>query len=346
MYAKDLQDFFRNEHFALIKEPESQILKGIVLRDEQPATATSFDQPGFYFAPFDLSKHPVYFFHAKKSIFTFFNLEDFEINPENKNIIHFTKPDKDAHILKVKKALHYIQNNALKKIVISSRLNGEIEYFDAFCTFLNLSKLYPKSYIFYVQIKPGLSMMGATPEVLVKMEKSFGTIYSLAGTQEATEQIHWQRKELEEQDMVTGYIKDTLLKHQLPFSVEGPYTHIQGHMAHLRSDIQFISPPGKTKISDLIKELHPTPAVAGIPKDKAMQIIPGIEQYDREYYTGFLGENTGERIRFYVNLRSMKIENNQIHLYAGGGITADSIPEKEWEEVLNKWMILKKVLEE
>jgi len=95
--------------------------------------------------------------------------------------------------------------------------------------------------------------------------------------------------------------------------------------------------------------LHPTPAVCGLPKNEAKSFILENENYDRKYYTGFLGElnsdvNGINTSSLYVNLRCMEIAKDEAIIYVGGGITKDSIPEKEWEETVRKTATMKKVL--
>jgi isochorismate synthase len=70
-----------------------------------------------------------------------------------------------------------------------------------------------------------------------------------------------------------------------------------------------------------------------MPKESAEGIIERIEDYDREFYSGYLGPvNIQNRSQLFVNIRTMKIENGQVYAFAGGGITEDSDPEKEWNE--------------
>lgn len=112
--------------------------------------------------------------------------------------------------------------------------------------------------------------------------------------------------------------------------------------------------------------MHPTPAVCGLPKDISKAFILKNENYNREFYTGFLGElNIKERksrnvnrhniendayasvknvSNLYVNLRCMQLVNNHAIVYIGGGITKDSIPEKEWEETVSKSQVIKSIL--
>ena len=95
---------------------------------------------------------------------------------------------------------------------------------------------------------------------------------------------------------------------------------------------------------------HPTPAVCGLPAKKAKNFILENENYNREFYSGFLGEinipksTKNKKSHLFVNLRCMSLENNIARIYVGGGITKDSIPEKEWEETVSKSFTMKSVL--
>ena len=112
--------------------------------------------------------------------------------------------------------------------------------------------------------------------------------------------------------------------------------------------------------------MHPTPAVCGLPKGSAKQFILKHEAYNREFYTGFLGElncettiapRSGRRnienrayaitrnsTQLYVNLRCMQLKNQQAIIYVGGGITESSNAESEWEETVSKSLVIKSVL--
>ncbi|MBT8260061.1 MAG: chorismate-binding protein, partial [Bacteroidia bacterium] len=137
-----------------------------------------------------------------------------------------------------------------------------------------------------------------------------------------------------------------------------------GKLLHLQTDIN--ASLRDNNLEELIKSLHPTPATCGLPKDKAKAFILEHENYNRSYYTGFLGElnfkvkssrNSNRRniennayvsikneTNLYVNLRCMQIKQNKAMIYVGGGVTKDSIPEKEWQETVNKTKTMKNVL--
>jgi len=82
----------------------------------------------------------------------------------------------------------------------------------------------------------------------------------------------------------------------------------------------------------LIEKLHPTPALAGLPKQKAIELIHKSEHHDREYYGGYIGPFAPNDFHYFVNLRSMKFDSYKCRIFVGGGIVSDSVPESEWLE--------------
>ncbi|HNQ28353.1 MAG TPA: chorismate-binding protein, partial [Aquaticitalea sp.] len=173
-------------------------------------------------------------------------------------------------------------------------------------------------------------------------------------------------KEKEEQQIVTDFIVEGLHKSVDKIEVSEVQTVRAGHLLHLKTDILATIHPKTFHMGALLEQLHPTPAVCGLPKSIAKRFILQNEQYDREYYTGFLGElNFKEKLlrnpngrniennayasvklvsQLYVNLRCMQLKDNQVSVYVGGGITKDSVPEKEWEETVSKSQIIKSIL--
>ncbi len=98
----------------------------------------------------------------------------------------------------------------------------------------------------------------------------------------------------------------------------------------------------------MIRRLHPTAAICGLPRQKAFEFIRMYEGYSRQYYTGFLGEvNYPEpgSTSLMVNLRCMQLfpKEKKAWVYVGGGITSSSLPEKEWEETQAKSETMKRV---
>jgi isochorismate synthase len=110
-----------------------------------------------------------------------------------------------------------------------------------------------------------------------------------------------------------------------------------GKVAHLKTSFFFPAEKIEDRLGNFIAELHPTPAVCGLPKDLADEYIRANEPYHRKYYTGYLGPwRLDGLVSLFVNLRCMEITSDEYILYAGGGITARSVPEKEWDETNQK----------
>ena len=186
--------------------------------------------------------------------------------------------------------------------------------------------------------------MGASPEILLSVKNDKFKTMALAGTLPYMDslEVHWGEKEKEEQRIVADFIEAELKDFKLKISK--PFTKKAGSLLHICTEIE-----GKLKsndqLADIIKKLHPTPAICGLPKENAKEIILKNENYNREFYTGFLGElNMDKSTNLFVNLRCIQIKNSNAIVYVGGGITVDSIPENEWEETVAKSEVMKRVI--
>ena len=116
-----------------------------------------------------------------------------------------------------------------------------------------------------------------------------------------------------------------------------------GSVQHLKTTIS-AQLNSTDQLFTLVSELHPTPAVGGLPKNAAIELILDKESYDRKYYTGFLGPVTKNLSQLFVNLRCLEVLGDSVCLYVGAGITAASDPEAEWEETKLKAQTLLSVL--
>lgn len=203
--------------------------------------------------------------------------------------------------------------------------------------FALLCDSYANAFVYLFSIK-GHCWVGATPEPLICSGDEELFTVSLAGTRPYSEEnMHldnWNHKERVEQEYVTDFIKNILDEHHIAnFDLQGPYTKKAGRLIHLRTDFSFpYNAPGKN-LSHLIRSLHPTSAICGMPMKKSLQFIRKSEQHSREYYAGYLGPiGIDDKMQLFVNLRCMKVLQNEVILYVGSGITSESIPEEEWEE--------------
>lgn len=285
------------------------------------------------------------------------NVSSLEINSESTR-----QPElpNTAYLDAVQKAVEAIEAGEFKKVVFSRIKHVELAAdFSLTEVFERLCEKYANAFVSMVYL-PQLDQvwLGATPETLVSVDKEgiFRTV-SLAGTQSAfdvsgtpisVKQAAWTQKEIEEQALVGRYIISCFKKIRVrEYLEEGPKTVVAGNLMHLRSDFSVdtkaINFPELGTV--MLELLHPTSAVCGMPKMDALAFIQQYEGYDREFYSGYLGPiNVGNETHLFVNLRCMKIQNNVATLYAGGGITEDSVPEKEWQETEMKCQTMLSVL--
>lgn len=245
--------------------------------------------------------------------------------------LEFKTENQEDYHHKLEKVIEFIKENQLSKLVISRRKslefeNGQLNFTQSF---LNLCESYPNAFVYFF-IKDGKSWIGAFSELLGRFNKktsAFETM-SLAGTIPVNET--WTDKEIEEQKPVTEFIKNILKNFSEDVEQSETYDHISGNIKHLRND--FKAKINAEDLEKLISELHPTPAVCGIPKDFCKNAIKNFELHPRNFYAGYIKVETDESIQYFVNLRCAEIFRNAALIYVGGGITAESSPEKEWRE--------------
>lgn len=291
---------------------------------------------------------------GRKLIRSIFLDDDFPINQskggetEQKLIVASDDSSAAAYITSVRQAVEAIQSGQMQKVVLSRSKDIQLsDSFEVVEAFDKLCRAYPNAFVSAVYLPDEQAVwLGASPETLVSMNRDgiFRTI-SLAGTQSAYDadgqlvhpsEARWTQKEIEEQALVSRYIISCFKQIRLREFVEiGPKTVLAGNLLHLRTDYEVDTQA--VNFSQLgtvmLNLLHPTSAVCGMPKAPALDFILHHEQNNREFYSGFLGPvNVQQETHLFVNLRTMKIQQQHARLFAGAGITEDSIPEKEWKE--------------
>lgn len=310
---------------------------------------SDYSEKGFVFASFD-EKQLVLIPENESKIISAKQLE-VTMNAVETEDLSFDSEAKIQYEDLVEKGIQAIKNEEFKKVVLSRSEIVDVIKFDFITTFKHLIQLYPTTFTYcFFHPKIGL-WMGATPEQLLKASGNVFETTALAGTQKVTleEEISWRQKEKDEQQYVTDFIIKRLREVATSVVVTEPYNIKAGSIWHIKTDISGVLKDNST-LEEVIDTLHPTPAVCGLPKKKAKAFILENENYDRTFYTGFLGElnssfaNKSVSSDLFVNLRSMQIKENKAILYMGCGITKESIPEKEWEESVNKSMTMKRVL--
>jgi len=333
-----------NQPFVIYRKPNKNTIHFVFQTDDLIYKALNFAEEGFVFAPFNDKEESLFIPYSKAEKLTFEN-EDVEGGFQKEFIEKSLTKERSNHLDLVKKGIDFIQNSVAKKIVLSRKETLKEENFSIEKTFNNLLKLYPTAFV-YCWFHPVSGMwMGATPERLLAISGSKFTVMALASTQEFKGglDVVWGEKEQQEHQFVVDYISSKFTDQQLQISET--YTVKAGNLLHLRADISGDIGEG-ISTHDLIRKLHPTPATCGLPKEMSQKFILENENYNREYYTGYLGELSKSATDLFVNLRCMKIETeqNEISLYVGGGITKESNPEKEWLETVAKSQVMKKVV--
>lgn len=275
---------------------------------------------------------------------------------------YFQNPTKEEYQIKesefkniVRLALTEIRNGKFQKVVPSRKETVPLpEDFSLPDTFKRLTEQYPDAFVSFFSVPAKGTWLGASPEILINIDaEGIFRTSAVAGTQLWNSQTElssmaWTQKEIEEQAYVSRYIINSFKKIRLrEFDEYGPKTIRAGNLVHLRTDFTVNIPEVHFPQlgSVMLKLLHPTSAVCGMPKEGAWEFLHTHENYDREFYSGYLGPvNIANTISLFVNLRCAKLLDQKANLYAGAGVTLDSNPDKEWEETLIKNQTIMEIL--
>lgn len=242
------------------------------------------------------------------------------------------------------KAMNLLKTSQLEKIVLSrvKEIPVTITFREIFD---NLLAKYHDAFV-YMAVGPFGIWYGASPEILVESDHKKLKTVALAGTQvydQSKDSYNWGEKEKEEQKLVSDYISKILKHNGVNFQMSPPQTVRAGNVVHLKSIFE-CEVEDKEQVHQVLRDLHPTPAVAGIQTESAIKEIQLLEPHKRKFYTGYIGEISNSKTQLYVNLRCMEFVGNSAYLYVGGGYTKDSIVVSEWEETEYKSKVLQEVL--
>nr|WP_321235622.1 chorismate-binding protein [uncultured Psychroserpens sp.] len=351
--------------FVAYRKPNETIVKAVLQNDTELHIVDDFTESGFIYAPYDSENDTIIFPSEMSKTLT----SEIKVSSDTKlkkTLESDTENPHEQYIELVQKGIESIINNQFKKVVLSRVEAVTISEVNPIAIFKSLLNRYQTAFV-YIWYHPKVGLwLGATPETLLHIEGQRFKTMALAGTQPYvnTTKVEWDIKNIEEQQVVTDFIKKELAPYTNELITMPAQTIKAGQLLHLQSKIS--GTLRVKRLRDIIFALHPTPAVCGLPKKEAKDFIKFNENYDREFYTGFLGElniktsktrNTNRRnvennayatvknsSQLYVNLRCMQIKNQQALIYVGGGITKDSKPQLEWEETVNKKQTIGSVL--
>ena len=340
--------------FVMYRKPNENRVYRILQDDDQLHYVQNFSESGFVFAPFD-SREAAILLRSDQIKNVEYKIR--KSTNTNDEVIVVNDSQKEFHVSMVNEGLLEIEKGAFEKVVLSRAVEATCKS-SSLTIFQRLLDTYTTAFC-YVWHHPKIgTWVGATPEILLKTENNQFITMSLAGTQTANEDLapKWGAKELEEQQLVTDYIINALKAKVSGLSLGKLESVRAGQLWHLRTKLT-----GRIKkagLAKVIEVLHPTPAVCGLPMTAAKNFILNHEGYEREFYTGFLGElnlksetdrtktsrnhehkayrAVKNKTTLFVNLRCMQLKKNKALVYVGGGVTKDSSPEKEWEETVAK----------
>jgi anthranilate synthase component 1 len=247
----------------------------------------------------------------------------------------------------VKRAQQYILDGDIMQVVLSQRMAQKFTA-PPLSLYRALRSLNPSPYMFYYDMGDH-HVVGASPEILVRLENGTVTARPIAGTRPrgknreqdlalAEELLadpkeraeHVQLMDLGRNDVgrvaQTGSVKVT----------DNMMIERYSHVMHIVSNVEGKLKDGMDAI-DVIKATFPAGTVSGAPKVRAMEIIDELEPSKRGIYAGavgYLGFNGDMDVA--IAIRTGVIKNNMLYVQAGAGIVADSVPQSEWEETQNK----------
>lgn len=252
-------------------------------------------------------------------------------------------------------SLGLIHANYLNKIVLAHKLDIiSTSPFNILQSLKNLRILHPNCYIFSTSNGKGQNFIGASPERLISIQNQQLMTDALAGSAprgktpvedaELANRLLSSEKESREHQVVIDFITQRL--HQLGMIPQlfPPQLRQLANIQHLWTPIQ-AKVPANVHPLQIVAELHPTPAVAGVARDIACEQIRYYENFERGLYAAPLGwvDYQGNS-EFIVGIRSALIDGDRASLYAGAGIVAGSDPDKELAEIQLKFQALLQAL--
>tara|TARA_Y100001968_G_scaffold115002_2_gene104390 strand:+ start:3130 stop:4551 length:1422 start_codon:yes stop_codon:yes gene_type:complete len=267
-----------------------------------------------------------------------------QLTPDKPLIYSSSNAWQDCYQPALSRGIELVNSGEIDKLVLAVRQS--IVLLDPFNPLLMLARLREQqasSCRFLWETSKNKSFFGASPERLLSLHAGQIRIDALAGTankDDNGEVLLRSDKNLREHELVVENIIHQLIRQGLePFRPNGPQLAYQGHLLHLHTPI-VASARGKPPLH-LVGALHPTPAVAGLPRRQALNWLRALEPFDRGSYAAPIGWiDSGGNAEFRVAIRCGYSRGNSIDLIAGAGLVKGSTIEGELQEVALKFDIL------
>jgi menaquinone-specific isochorismate synthase len=320
--SKEFPKFYlktkKKELFATGKQEEkNQIKVGFVPIDHHPNLQSGFYYPKHY----ELKE-----LEPQKSLFPLFTQKP-------KTIKHNYSFSTFCHSIETVK--NAIKNGEISKAVLKRDttfiFNQKI---DPKTFFLDFQQKNPHVHHFFIQPDEKTIFFGGTPEHLFSREQQSFETMALASTissKQNEKHLLNNEKMLHEFLIVQKQIASILEDQCANVTVSRTEIKNFGPLSHLHSTIRALS--SSSQDEPLLRLLHPTAAIIGFPKEKALHLVKEIEKKPRSFYASALGYLSDSQSEIVVGIRSALIEENLLHAFAGVGIVKESIPRDEWKEL-------------
>ena len=272
---------------------------------------------------------------------------------ESDFISGFGEEDFKKSVLKAKK---YIEEGDIMQVVCSQRMSLPFNA-DPVALYRSIRQLNPSPYMYYLNLDD-FHIVGSSPEILARLEDNKVTVRPIAGTRRRgkdnkddmamEEEMVNDPKEIAEHLMLIDLGRNDVGKISKPGSVEVTekfgverYSHVMHMVSNVEAELR-----DHSSAIDLFKATFPAGTVSGAPKIRAMEIIDEFEPVKRGIYGGAIGYLSWQgNMDMAIAIRTAVIKDEVLYIQAGGGWVADSIPELEWKESLNKGRAIFKAAE-
>jgi menaquinone-specific isochorismate synthase len=257
-------------------------------------------------------------------------------------------PSQEGWREQVLSATEKVRRGDLRKVVLAQSLAVDLETaVDVPSAIARLSETYPGCFRFLFEPQVGGTFFGATPERLVTLTGRTVQTEALAGSTgrgDTTEEDEWlaaqlreSEKDVHEHELVAEAIRDQLGPYAAEITTGSRTVRRLDTVQHLQTPIRAELREDEHVLS-LVEALHPTPAVGGLPPDRALRTIRDTEAFDRGWYASPIGwvDENGDG-SFAVAIRSALARDRTATLFAGAGIVADSDPDEEYDELQLKY---------
>jgi anthranilate synthase component 1 len=248
----------------------------------------------------------------------------------------------------VMKGKEYIKKGDIIQVVLSQRFKVKTDK-GGFEIYRSLRSLNPSPYMYYLKLKD-FSIVGSSPEMLVRCENGLVETRPIAGTRrrgrDAQEDTRLEKelladeKEKAEHLMLVDLGRNDLGRISKLGKVKvDDFMRVEkySHVMHLVSSVSAALDKKRFDIYDVLKAAFPAGTVSGAPKIRAMEIIDELENLRRCLYAGSIGYfSFSHNLDTCIAIRTIVLKDGFAYVQAGGGIVADSVPEKEYQESVNK----------